>query len=80
MPLVPTRCPTVRIPRDLEEMKPWNFCSHRLWHRDADHLRPNSHILQCDYLLHTFLPVCLLCVCAALGLLQQPLEHARMQR
>lgn len=53
---------------------------YRLWHRDAHHLRPHSHILQCDHLLHTLLPVCLLCVCAALGLLQQPVEHTRVQR
>lgn len=52
----------------------------RLWHRDAHHLCPHSDILQCHHLLHALLPVCLLRVCAALGVLQQPVEHTRMQR
>jgi hypothetical protein len=52
----------------------------RLWHCDAHHLCPHSHILQRHHLLHALLPVCLLRVCAALGVLQQPVEHTRMQR
>lgn len=45
------------------------FSSLRLRHRDVDHLRSDSHILQHYPVLHSFLPFCLLCTRSPLGVL-----------
>lgn len=54
--------------------------ARRLRHRHADHLGADRHLLQHHPVLHPLLPVRLLRARAPLGVLQQPLEHARLQR